>query len=112
LARNLRSEHAHGDQALDGLGPEAAHFSPLLVLLNVFEPDFFTVLVPVACYAFGIAFATPALTTAALAPKVTKAPKPITPVGGGASGGTPSLTDDALASDYSAWRKVRSAQQR
>lgn len=51
-------------------------------------------------------------TASAPAPKVTKAPKPIEPVGGGSAGGTPSLTDDALASDFTAWRKVRRAQDR
>lgn len=51
-----------------GLGFVALGGVGLLILLNVFEPDFFTVMLPVACYAFGIAFVTPALTTAALAP--------------------------------------------
>ena len=51
-----------------GLGFVVFGGAGLLVLLNVFEPNFFTVMVPVACYAFGIAFVMPALTTAALAP--------------------------------------------
>lgn len=42
--------------------------------------------------------------------RATSAPRPITPVGGAASGGTPSLLDDRLASDFTAWKKVRRAQ--
>ncbi len=37
-------------------------------LLHVWEPSFLRVMVPVAIYAFGLAFLMPALTTAALAP--------------------------------------------
>lgn len=44
------------------------------------------------------------------AARVTSAPKPITPVGGATAGGTPSVLDDKLASDFSAWRNVRRAQ--
>lgn len=43
-------------------------------------------------------------------PKVTSAPKPIVPVGGAASGGTPSIHDESLASDYASWEKQRRAQ--
>lgn len=48
--------------------------------------------------------------TPAVTPRVTSAPKPISPVGGAASGGTPSLNDAALASDFNAWEKQRRAQ--
>ena len=44
--------------------------------------------------------------------RATSAPKPITPVGGETAGGTPSLNDDKLAKDFSAWRKVRRAQEK
>ena len=37
-------------------------------LLLVWEPTFLRVMVPVAIYAFGLAFLMPAMTTAALAP--------------------------------------------
>ncbi|TKT82949.1 multidrug effflux MFS transporter [Aquamicrobium sp. LC103] len=40
----------------------------LAVLLRVTEPTFLTVMGPVACYAFGIAFIMPAMSTASLAP--------------------------------------------
>jgi hypothetical protein len=43
-------------------------------------------------------------------PKVTAAPKPVASVGGGTAGGTPSILDDKLAADFSAWKKVRRAQ--
>ena len=42
--------------------------------------------------------------------RVTSAPKPITPVGGETASGTPSLTDEKLAKDFTAWKKVRRAQ--
>jgi hypothetical protein len=44
-------------------------------------------------------------------PKVSKAPKPPTPVTGGAKA-TPDIHDESFASDYSAWEKVRNAQLR
>lgn len=40
----------------------------ICVLLLLFGPSFYTVMLPIASYAVGIAFVTPALTTAALAP--------------------------------------------
>jgi DHA1 family bicyclomycin/chloramphenicol resistance-like MFS transporter len=50
-----------------GLGFVAVGGTALFVLLRVYEPSFYTVMVPVAFYAFGIAFIMPAMTTAALA---------------------------------------------
>jgi DHA1 family bicyclomycin/chloramphenicol resistance-like MFS transporter len=51
-----------------GLGFVAAGSVALFVLLHLFQPSFYTVMLPVGCYAFGIAFIMPAMTTAALAP--------------------------------------------
>lgn len=46
-----------------GLGSAA-----MFVLLRVFEPSLLWVMGPIGCYAFGIAFVMPAMTTASLAP--------------------------------------------
>jgi len=51
-----------------GLGFVATGSVALFVLLHLFEPNFYTVMLPVGFYAFGIAFIMPAMTTAALAP--------------------------------------------
>jgi len=51
-----------------GLGFVATGGVALFVLLHLFQPSIYTVMLPVACYAFGIAFIMPAMTTAALAP--------------------------------------------
>lgn len=50
-----------------GLGCIAAGSLGILMLL-VWEPSFARVMLPVGCYAFGIAFVMPAMTTAGLAP--------------------------------------------
>jgi DHA1 family bicyclomycin/chloramphenicol resistance-like MFS transporter len=51
-----------------GLGFVAAGSVALFVLLHLFQPSFYSVMLPVGSYAFGIAFIMPAMTTAALAP--------------------------------------------
>ncbi|MDP3895488.1 MAG: multidrug effflux MFS transporter [Mesorhizobium sp.] len=51
-----------------GLCFVAAGGIALFILLRLFEPSFLTVMGPIGCYAFGIAFVTPAMTTASLAP--------------------------------------------
>lgn len=59
-----------GSRALVPLGLTAvtAGSIALFVLLHLFEPSFWTVMGPIALYAFGIAFVMPAMTTACLAP--------------------------------------------
>ncbi|MGB6120094.1 MAG: multidrug effflux MFS transporter [Mesorhizobium sp.] len=51
-----------------GIGLVLAGGLGLAILLRIFEPGFFPVMAPVAFIAFGIAFITPAMTTAGLAP--------------------------------------------
>jgi hypothetical protein len=45
-------------------------------------------------------------------PKVSKAPKPPTPITGGVKSSAPDIHDETLATDYVAWEKVRNAQLR
>ncbi len=51
-----------------GLAFVATGSGALFALLHLFEPSFWTVMGPIAVYAFGIAFVMPAMTTASLAP--------------------------------------------
>lgn len=51
-----------------GLACIATGSLAMLIVLNLFEPSFLRVMVPVSFYAFGIAFVMPAMMTASLAP--------------------------------------------